>query len=990
MATTWTQEDFRFRNDDGDETAANWYAAAHTNITPTVGAANLKIRLRTAVKQTGSTAATLTGRLYISKNGGAYAQASSSSSGGLKVVDSTYLTDDAATSQQLSSGTFVAGKVDDSTGQSSATGSMGQNTHTEHEWMLQLTFSNLADGDYFDLRVRNSTTVLGTYTYTPRITVTKNTAPTVALNTQDALSTSDTTPTLNFTGTDANSDDCRYNIQIYIDNGTITGLDFPGVGTVRGFYFSSPPAIYGASGAGLTYIWRAYPRQQAGYYTTFFWNGNNTTFSGGNYYGMHPYPNPPPSGTAHLWEIAVEAQDFTNGTTAYDQWFSQAARVWGDVNAVKEHYFYWNLPNTDSGNIVHRQSDSSINNGAFPSPVISFGDAPWNQGVETYYGIIRGIQIYDVLLTTSQINQLVGLDTDAAVLAKCTELGISAPWYLNVNPTPSDISDKSGNGHDPSWWNSGSKPSLYSASNITTYVDAVSGTDAGFSGDPDNSDPFTSGQAVDFTVQSALGAAIYSWKVRAIDPSGANSYGSWSSVRTFTITAGGNSTPLALDGGITPAGTIQKSNLRAFSGSFIPSASLTRSTYKAFAGSVSPSADAARLTGKLLTGGIAPAGQLGNSARPLLSGSLTPAGTVAALRTFMLSGLSGAISFAGTLTRSTWKYILGGIAPEGTVTRSTSKGFISPLTPAAVLSALKTFLLLNSGALSPVGNLARSAKKELVGAASLAGIATRSSSRVLTGSITLAGTVLRSVSKLVTGTLSLSGAVSALKTIRVSISGAIDSVGNLSRSIAKSVSGAITPSGNVMRGMSKTLSGSLAPDGAVIKRAPKNLAGALAPVGVVTVMRTALLAVAGTLAPIGTLARNILKSLTGAIAPVGLTVKKASKAFTGSVASNGSAIVGRYYTRSLAGEISLAGEATRVPGISLTGAIAPGGAITKQVNKTLAGAIVLLRRFAALLVGAIYPPSPIVFQPERSYTLIMPARTYVAYPQRTYIFTVSK
>lgn len=73
-------------------------------------------------------------------------------------------------------------------------------------------------------------------------------------------------------------------------------------------------------------------------------------------------------------------------------------------------------------------------------------------------------------------------------------------------------------------------------------IDAVSGTDAGFSGSPDNTDPFTSAQAVTYTVQSALSVGTYYWRVRAIDPSGSNSYGAWATTRSFEVTAGGTTT----------------------------------------------------------------------------------------------------------------------------------------------------------------------------------------------------------------------------------------------------------------------------------------------------------------------------------------------------------------------------------------------------------------------------------------------------------------
>ena len=69
-------------------------------------------------------------------------------------------------------------------------------------------------------------------------------------------------------------------------------------------------------------------------------------------------------------------------------------------------------------------------------------------------------------------------------------------------------------------------------------IDKTSGTDSGFSGSPDNTDPYTSGQQVNYTVQEAdvlSDGVTYYWRVRGLDPSGTNTYGSWSSTRSFTV-----------------------------------------------------------------------------------------------------------------------------------------------------------------------------------------------------------------------------------------------------------------------------------------------------------------------------------------------------------------------------------------------------------------------------------------------------------------------
>jgi len=244
--------------------------------------------------------------------------------------------------------------------------------------------------------------------------------------------------------------------------GTIFGLDFPGsaaVATTLRFRFLNPLPIYPA-----TYIWRAFPRQQAGYYTAFFWGnddgqGNLNTFlwkpGGGadTYYGAHPYPNPPPSGTAHQWEISIEQQDFVNGAVVYDRWYTQALRVWSDANG-KHHEFYWDLPNTDSAHQVVHTSPTTWGNTNPPVPALTWGDAPWNPGNEVWSGILRGIQVYSTDLSPTDISK-------EANLPLSTSAGAASIWYLNLDPTPTDISDKSGQGHNPAWVGS-QRPSLFS------------------------------------------------------------------------------------------------------------------------------------------------------------------------------------------------------------------------------------------------------------------------------------------------------------------------------------------------------------------------------------------------------------------------------------------------------------------------------------------------------------------------------------------------
>lgn len=211
------------------------------------------------------------------------------------------------------------------------------------------------------------------------------------------------------------------------------------------FRFLNPLPIYPA-----TYIWRAFPRQQEGYYTAFFWanddgKGTLDTFLwkdgvADTYYGAHPYPrNGRSTGKVHDWEISIQQMDPVNGPVAYDRWHTQVfvayAEVWG-----KHHKFYWDWPNLDAASTVVYTAPSSYGNVDPPVPALTWGDAPWQPGREVWHGILRGFQFYDVALSPAQIS------------AEIANPGsVRTPWYLNLNPTPTDITDKSGNGHHPEW-----------------------------------------------------------------------------------------------------------------------------------------------------------------------------------------------------------------------------------------------------------------------------------------------------------------------------------------------------------------------------------------------------------------------------------------------------------------------------------------------------------------------------------------------------------
>lgn len=248
------------------------------------------------------------------------------------------------------------------------------------------------------------------------------------------------------------------------------GLSWDGTGSARrALVWTSPPAIYD-----MTYIFRVYPRVKTApsngfpnnYWTTFFW-GNNGRFDwdAGNtantYYGGHPYPaggGGPPNGTQG-WEVSVNSSDVGVNNwspfveVTWNRWYTQAFRAWRESSTLTHHEFYYDWP--DTGKLISVDVTGSgwaATNP--PSPCITVGQAPdylgnsWGgyAGWEEFNGVIRGIQIYSTLLSLTDITSEVNSPQSSSA-------GNSNIWYLNMNPRPSDVTDKKSGGaaHHPSW-----------------------------------------------------------------------------------------------------------------------------------------------------------------------------------------------------------------------------------------------------------------------------------------------------------------------------------------------------------------------------------------------------------------------------------------------------------------------------------------------------------------------------------------------------------
>jgi hypothetical protein len=153
--------------------------------------------------------------------------------------------------------------------------------------------------------------------------------------------------------------------------------------------------------------------------------------------------------TAPYWEIAADNTDLFTGPAAFGSWppTQQSGAGWyvhvARVSTGRRYRFHINWPNA-SPYIEHQDS----NRPDPANPILLVGDVPWHAGFENYFGLIRGIQIYDVELTDAQVNMEIA-----------NPGSFLRPWYLNLNPTPTDITDKSGAGHHPAWGTTARPPS---------------------------------------------------------------------------------------------------------------------------------------------------------------------------------------------------------------------------------------------------------------------------------------------------------------------------------------------------------------------------------------------------------------------------------------------------------------------------------------------------------------------------------------------------
>ena len=218
----------------------------------------------------------------------------------------------------------------------------------------------------------------------------------------------------------------------------------------------------------LTILYKYKPHQQTGYYATFWYTADNDAFSGASYYqGGLPYPPAGAGGTAHRWEVAHDGTDtYTTQEVVKGVWYPQGFVSELDGSSNIDYTYYWAIDSGVTSTWIQTAEGSAANLSSCSCTAttwsggtydLSLGVSPWTANAggdptandETLYGVIRDLQIFDTVLSASEIAQEMATESNAAV----TSVGGRHLWYSNMNPTPSDVTDKSGSGNNPSWVN---------------------------------------------------------------------------------------------------------------------------------------------------------------------------------------------------------------------------------------------------------------------------------------------------------------------------------------------------------------------------------------------------------------------------------------------------------------------------------------------------------------------------------------------------------
>lgn len=544
-------------------------------------------------------------------------------------------------------------------------------------------------------------------------------------------------------------------------------------------------------------------------------------------------------------------------------------------------------------------------------------------------------------------------------------------------------------------------------------TDVVSGVDPGFSGSPDNTDPFTSGQSVTYTVQSALtNLTTYYWRVRAKDPLSTNGYGPWSSAVSFTVNTSAiplDTTSLSISTGFN-AGPVTKTWTHTTSGTnrlLI----LTADIWQDVAGTgtiSSASYNGVAMTKITQTNSTAMSSEMWYLIAPALGAntvSVTVTGATDAIKlsvsTFtnaaqvsvldnqaVATGASGNPSAsvttltAGALVVAT----LSRFSTTGATTNRTSlynENATSTLAAGSYQQATTTgsYSDTYTGAAAQDWSMVIASFKPagggtlytstLTASLSFAGSRVQSINKGSTASLSFSGALPRSTSKGLSAGLSFSGAFA--KVSRLAFTASLSFTGAVARAVTKTMTASLSFTGSIARFVSKSMTASLSFIGAIRRAVTKGLAAAsLSFTGAVGTSMVKLLALTASLSFSGSITRSTSKPVSASLSFVGALARQVSKGMTAALNFTGS--IAKLTTRAMTASLSFVGAFVRssIRFVNLTASLSFVGAIARTTSHTMTAGLSfsgnLLKRTAKAVSASISFTGTLTRQLTRSLT----------------------
>ncbi len=319
-------------------------------------------------------------------------------------------------------------------------------------------------------------------------------APTTALNTPaDTATGVSVTPTLNFTGTDTNTDEVEYEIQIHTDDVFSESIAY-----------DNDTSSQNTTGTGLTF--------------------SHTTSSSAN--------------TTGIIVVGIETRNGRSVSSVTYGGDSLTKIIHSQPGAdIRTELWYRLLPKSGANDVVVTisASDYKIVTAVTYTYVSGIGNNNTG-GVST--DTVATAQMSITGATGQLFVDIIGLQNDndglapngsQTEIANIRETGIARSAMSSKPGAASTTTDWSWTGNR-AW--AGCVVGLVPR---TSLIDKFSASaDATFTA----GHPYPSGDATDYTVQAGdilTAGTLYYWRVRSIDPLGSNTYGAWATTRSFTV-----------------------------------------------------------------------------------------------------------------------------------------------------------------------------------------------------------------------------------------------------------------------------------------------------------------------------------------------------------------------------------------------------------------------------------------------------------------------